>query len=176
MGHWTDHVLSLRGIVEEKTSNIFSVHDANLSLVTKETSTARPDIGCSHQGISLCHSGKALDCIPGINFQEKWKEMSQISSPRPHLRCGMWSKHRAQAWAWKGRWFPVTSIKRKNLGTAVLPSSVLIVTRHFTYTQKVTGNLQQHQDQHKFLKNFTNILCDSNPLLTDISKFWHLTC
>lgn len=37
--------------MEEKAPNLFSVHDAKLSLVTKEASTARPDIGCSHQGI-----------------------------------------------------------------------------------------------------------------------------
>lgn len=81
MGHRIGHVLSLRGIVEEKAPDIFSVHDAKLSLVTKESSTARPDIGCSHQGITLCHSGKALDCIPGIHFWEK------MEGNEPNILC-----------------------------------------------------------------------------------------
>lgn len=179
MGLWTDHIFSLRGRAEERAPNIFSVHDAKLSLVTKETSTARPDIGCSHQGISF-HS---LPLWKGLGlrswhplFGKKLKEISQISSPCPHLRCGTWSMCRAQPQRWKGRWFSVTSIKRTSLGTAVLPSAVLIVTHHFIYTRIMAGNLQQHQDQHEFLKNFTNILCNSDPLLTDIPKFWHLTC
>lgn len=58
----------------------------------QETSTARPDIGCSHQGSqpALCAAlERVLLCLAwnhGIHFCERLKEMSQISSPFLHFR------------------------------------------------------------------------------------------
>lgn len=143
-----------------------------LSQPWQETSTARADIGCSHQGsqpalhATLERALLCLDCIHGILFCARLKEMSQISSPCPHLR---WIEQWYMANAPETWWYSTgLGVERKmtfcskhqedKFGHVVLSSSFLIVRCHFIYTQKMAGNLQQHQGQDKFLKNPINIL------------------
>ena len=154
----------------------------------QETSTARPDIGCSHQGsqpalqaalerLILC-----LDCVHGLHFCRILKEMSQIFSPCSHLRwIELWYMVHLNAseiwWQSTGpgmeRKMPFCNKHQKDESGHCCPvfivphcqTSFHLYPENGRKSSTASGSIQIAEKLYKYPIN------NSDSLLTDTSKF-----